>query len=85
MVTAQGMTMVGVVMLFVLATLSPQYVVAWGKEGHALVGDLAQEFLLPKTRSIVLQLLGNKTLGQVANYADGKRGNTFSRVLWRSI
>lgn len=65
-----------------LVLLAPaQAALAWGPEGHRMVGDVAARFLNPKANAQVLDLLGNdrladgqpsgrRTLGEIANWAD---------------
>jgi hypothetical protein len=54
---------------------------AWGPEGHRMVGDIAERFLVAETRARIGKLLeadlladgqlsGRHTLGEVANWAD---------------
>jgi len=43
---------------------------AWGPEGHRIVGDIAQERLTPMARLHVKELLGNDDLAAVAVWAD---------------
>jgi len=55
--------------------------VAWGPEGHRVIGDIASQYLAPSARTEVLELLkydrladgqpsGRRSLGEVANWAD---------------
>lgn len=45
---------------------------AWGNQGHALVGQVAQEFLTARTKGILRHILPqyNGTLRYAANWAD---------------
>ncbi|MDG3440774.1 S1/P1 nuclease [Nitrospirillum amazonense] len=46
---------------------------AWGPNGHAIVGDIAQDRLTPKAKAVVDQLLsleGHHTLDEVASWPD---------------
>jgi len=65
-----------------LALLAPApAAIAWGPEGHRMVGEIASRHLDPKTSAQVLELLkddrladgelsGRRTLGEVASWAD---------------
>jgi hypothetical protein len=65
-----------------LVLLAPaQAALAWGPEGHRMVGDIASRFLIPKASARVLELLesdrladgqpsGRRTLGEIAYWAD---------------
>jgi hypothetical protein len=66
--------------LFVLLAPAPA-AIAWGPEGHRMVGEIASRHLDPKTSARVLELLkddvladgelsGRRTLGEVASWAD---------------
>ena len=60
-----------------LATmLWPALALAWGPEGHRIVGDLAQRELTPQATAAVADLLkgeSDPTLGGVASWADDMR------------
>lgn len=58
-----------------------QNALAWGEEGHRMVGDIASKYLNPKAKAQVLALLkddrladgktsGRRTLGEIASWAD---------------
>jgi len=65
-----------------LVLLAPaEAALAWGPEGHRMVGDIATRLLNPKANAEVLDLLGNdrladgqlsgrRTLGEIAYWAD---------------
>ncbi|MDE1148621.1 MAG: S1/P1 nuclease [Azospirillaceae bacterium] len=59
---------------FLSATvLSAGPALAWGPNGHAIVGDIAQDRLSPKAKAVVEQLLaleGHHTLDEVASWPD---------------
>ena len=56
---------------------APAGVQAWGPEGHALVGDLAESLLTPAAKRQVKSILGNKRMGdyEVACWPDIIRGD----------
>jgi S1/P1 Nuclease len=65
--------------IFLLAFSAPA--LAWGPEGHRLVGDIAARYLNPQAQAEVTELLrndrladgepsGRRTLGDIANWAD---------------
>lgn len=57
-----------------LATLMlPSPAHAWGREGHRLVAEVAQDHLAPVARKNVKALLGSETLADVAAWADEYR------------
>jgi hypothetical protein len=69
------------VLCVLLALLPAQGALAWGPEGHRMVGDIAERFLVAETRARIGKLLeadrladgqpsGRRTLGEVANWAD---------------
>ena len=59
-----------------LLLLAPATVLAWGKDGHRIVGELAQHQLKPAAQAEVTRLLAGEaepTLAGVANWADELR------------
>ncbi len=46
----------------------------WGTLGHQLIGDVAEQYLTPKTKEAITELLGDRTLADVANWADTIKG-----------
>ena len=42
----------------------------WGKTGHRVVGEVAQQYLNGKAERAVTALLGGETLAEVSNYGD---------------
>jgi len=48
--------------------------VSWGPKGHEVVGTIAQELLTDDAEKAVQDLLGDRTLAEVANWADEVRG-----------
>lgn len=61
-----------VLLIFIL---SAQRLVAWGPEGHAMVGRIAMKFLKPDVRENVLKLLGNMSVDTAANWMDIMKSN----------
>ena len=62
--------------LLMLALLCAAPALAWGPEGHRIVGDLAQRQLTPQAAAAVAELLRGEsepTLAGVANWADTLR------------
>ena len=65
---------------FFLMILLTARSLAWGPEGHRIVGDIAQARLTPTARLQVKELLGNDHLAAVSVWADdikGERPETF--------
>jgi hypothetical protein len=58
------------VAIFLFLTLLPVSSLAWGPEGHRIVGDIARERLTPTARLHVKELLGNEDLASVSVWAD---------------
>jgi len=48
---------------------------AWGEDGHRIVGALAMERLSPEARASVIELLGNDDLATAGLWADQIRGD----------
>lgn len=49
---------------------------AWGVLGHRIVGEVADHYLLAKTRLAVKQILGNESMAMTANWADFIKSDT---------
>jgi hypothetical protein len=43
---------------------------AWGVQGHQIVGQIAESYLTPKAKLAVQQILGNESIAMASNYAD---------------
>lgn len=52
---------------------------AWGKEGHAIVAQVATAFLSDKAKQVVSQFLGSSTLADIASDADDYRETSAGR------
>ncbi len=49
--------------------------VSWGYEGHYVVAEIAQRHLSPNAQTAVKNILGHKTMADVASYADELRSD----------
>lgn len=49
---------------------SVQVLLAWGKNGHLIVGQLADQYLTPKTRAEVKKILGEESFAQAGIWMD---------------
>lgn len=47
----------------------------WGKTGHRIVGQIAQDHLTPKALATITELLDGETLATVSTWADEMRSN----------
>jgi hypothetical protein len=67
--------------LIVMALTSlPTIAMAFGGEGHRIIGYVAEELLTPKTRIKLHQLTGGETLDQTATYMDEHKNELGSRI-----
>jgi hypothetical protein len=55
--------------------LLPALAFSWGKTGHRVVGQIAENHLSPKAAAAVRELLGNDGLAEVSNWADEIRSD----------
>lgn len=55
--------------------LLPALAFSWGKTGHRVIGQIAQNHLSPKAAHAVHELLGSESLPAVANWADEVRSD----------
>jgi len=58
---------------------------AWGSQGHRLVGLLAANHLTPNARRNVTWLLAPETLGDIASWADDVQGQINQTALWHYV
>src|SRR6186997_77678 len=42
----------------------------WGANGHRIVGEIAANFLSPKAKAAITQILGTESLAMASNWAD---------------
>jgi hypothetical protein len=71
--------------IFLLVALSPALSLAWGPEGHRIIGDIAQERLSPRARLHVKELLGNDDLASVSVWADEIKGARPETYGWHFV
>ena len=64
------------VVLAALALFAAQPALAWGQNGHRITAAVADEYLSPRARAAVKELLGTETLAQVSNWPDFMRSST---------
>ena len=55
--------------------LLPALAFSWGKTGHRVVGQIAENHLSPKAAAAVRDLLGPDSLAEIANWADEIRSD----------
>jgi len=56
------------------AILIPPVCFAWRRDGHRIIGHIAEQFLTPNSRAAVRDLLGDASLAEVSTWADEVRG-----------
>lgn len=63
------------VLTALLALAAAQPVLAWGQTGHRITGAVADEYLSPRARAAVKDILGTETLAEVSNWPDFMRSS----------
>jgi len=58
------------IFLIFLSVLCVQQIFAWGKNGHLIVSQLADQYLTPKTRAAVQKILGDETFSEAGIWMD---------------
>src|SRR5262245_49430145 len=58
---------------------------AWGPKGHAIVADIAQSRLTPRTRQNLQLLLGPNSLASIASWADEVRKDRPEAFGWHFV
>ena len=54
----------------IAGVLTPTLCLAWGTDGHRIVGEIASYYLTPEAEEAVKFLLGNQTLADASTWAD---------------
>lgn len=68
--------------LLALALLSPSIALGWGREGHAVIAQIADDYLSPQARIQVNRLLAQEpgaSLESIASWADEHRNSVTSK------
>ncbi len=63
------------VFVVAIATLAPSQALAWGKEGHRVIGAIAQQHLDARAEAGVRQILGTETLAEASTWPDFMRSD----------
>lgn len=78
----------GMIKHFLLAAvivLVPTWSFAWGPAGHRIVGSIAEQHLTPEAAAAVAEILGDKTLSDVATWADEVRDDRPETGPWHYL
>ena len=70
---------------FLFLLLVPASSLAWGPEGHRLVGDIARERLTATARLHITELLGNDDLAAISVWADDIKGERPETYGWHFV
>lgn len=62
-------------LLLLLAFSAAEPALAWGLTGHRVTGAVADQYLSPKARAAVMEILGNESLAEASNWADFMRSD----------
>ena len=54
----------------VVLSLAPTLCLAWGEDGHRIVGEIASHYLSPCAEEAVKDLLGEQTMAEASTWAD---------------
>ena len=68
--------------------LVPAHAFAWGREGHIIVAEIAEQYLEPAAARQVRELLrieNDTTLAEVANWADDIRAQRRNTATWHFV
>jgi len=75
-----------ILLLVVLVALLPSLVSAWGRDGHQMIGAMAESRLTPETLAQVRQLLGpGETVSSVSTWADVVRPDRPATFPWHYV
>jgi len=72
-----GIIFIGIIITIFLFLVQPARAAdgEWGKTGHRVIGQIAQDHLTPEALKAVTELLDGETLATVSTYADEIRSN----------
>ncbi len=74
------------VLLMLLVCFSSQHALAWGQEGHAIVGEIAQRYLSPWARAKITEILGpGVSLSSISTWADDVRTTRPDTYNWHFV
>ena len=72
----QDTSMKKLFLVIILTTFSYSAVLAWGKTGHRIVGQIAYDHLTNKAKKNIQAILGDEHLNMVGNYMDFIRADS---------
>jgi hypothetical protein len=61
----------GIILLYL-----PVQTMAWGMQGHRIVGEIADSYINGKTRREIKKILGNESIAMASNWADFIKSDT---------
>ncbi len=70
-----GIIFIGIIITIFLFLAQPAKAADWGKTGHRVIGQIAQDHLTPEALKAVAELLDGETLATVSTYSDEIRSN----------
>jgi hypothetical protein len=75
------------VIILVVLSYMPQRSMAWGMNGHRIVGEIADSYLNAKARIEIQKILGTESIAMASNWADFIKSDTSFRYLntWHYI
>jgi len=76
---------VGSVLAILIALLSSGELIAWGVQGHRLVGSIAADRLTPVAKRNVAWLLDGQTLADVSSWADTLTSDQVQTSYWHYL
>lgn len=69
-----------------LVLILPAHAFAWGREGHAIIAQIAESRLTPKAKAAIDELLAKKeTMSSVASWADTVRKEREETATWHYV
>lgn len=71
--------------LWLIVTLLPVRLLAWGARGHEVIADVAYSRLTPQTRRNVRMLLGGESLAFASTWADAVRHKLDETIDWHFV
>jgi hypothetical protein len=69
------------IFIFLLFISTPQRSLAWGMQGHRIVGQIADSYINAKARAEIRKILGDETIAMASNWPDFIKSDTSFRYL----
>lgn len=78
-------TLLAVSFSFTASTSNTNLAYGWGVIGHQMIGEVAEQFLTPKTKKEIAKIIGDNSLADISNWADAIKRDQPQTGPWHFI